>query len=173
MADEQGFDAEPDQPGGDSLFDGLKAKRAKFEEREPLDLEVPGYGGELVAVYDSSLIEWEEVNALLRKVEKSNAKRAEVYAAADILARCCSDFKIRLGEKFERIGDAADDLDGEPVRYDENLAKAVGVADKIDPAHLVRSIVVAVFGNDFALVGHQNEVIRWLAEGKDESAEDF
>jgi len=155
-----------------SILGNLQAKRRQLDQREPLELAIPGYGGELVAVYQP--LEWSVVNKLIHRVVGSNDELVELLAAADLLAQACVDVKILSGDGLKPISEVANDVeDGTPVRYDDNLAKAVGVTDQVDPAHPARSTVIAVFGNDFAVVAHQNQVVNWIRSGGMRVDEDF
>lgn len=144
-----------------SILGNLQAKARQHDQREPLELAIPRFEGDLVALYEP--IEWKIVNQIIHRIEKSKDEMAELYAAADLLARACADFKVRVDDNLVSISEVADDLeDGTPVRYDQNLAKALGIEDQIPSQHKGRQTVLAVFKNDFAVVSHQNQVVEWL-----------
>src|SRR4051812_42606756 len=87
-------DTKPVQPSAKpaaNRLDRLKEKRRKVnEKREPLKLQIPEYGDELVAAY--RVLEFEELKKLNdkgREMAAANDPRAELKITCDTIAAAC------------------------------------------------------------------------------------
>jgi hypothetical protein len=161
-----------------SLADELAADRARLgEERDPLDLPLPGYGDKLVARY--RVLDGKELRKLSqrqRQMALQKDKQAEVKGMCDTLAAACVGFFTTRGDKLVALEDAGmPELAGVevPVRYDRNLAKATRI--EIDQTTLVREIVRQVFGGDkdLLLLAHYRDVDLWMSAANASDAQDF
>lgn len=156
------------EPTDDSLLANLRAKRQAIGERKDLVLDIPGYGGQLVARY--RYVPYEEISGILRKAQKKiKDPEIEAKAAADVLIKMCAEILTRRepGEQPIGLGQAVKELEGETITYsDPRLAQVVGVQDALPERANARSLVRAVFGNDYALIGHQEEVAAWAQDSE-------
>src|SRR4051812_23283227 len=78
-------------------LDSLKEKRRRVRKpRKPLELEIPEYGGELVAAY--RVLDWEELTKLREKgteMSAANDPKAELKVTCDTIAAACVGFYVR------------------------------------------------------------------------------
>ena len=161
-----------------SLADELEADRKRLsEERTPLDLPLPGYGGKLVARYrvlDGS--ELKELATVQRQMALQRDKRAEIKSMCDTLSRACVGIFTPRGEDLAPLEDAGmAELEGieNPIRFDENLGKAVRYDAPAGVRFSVRTFIQALFVEDVALIGHFQEVDAWMTSARAEDGEAF
>jgi hypothetical protein len=161
---EEPLEAATGQP--ESLMDRLRGKLAQAREETTVDLDIPGYDGELVARY-RGLDPVKEGEKIARRVErqfKSEAQRG-VYTLVDALVTACEGIFVRnVDGELEPL-----DPDGlGPCCYDERLAEFLG----IDISHgantdgAARRCLLGVFaGNKVAIAVHGQRWQRWMATG--------
>jgi hypothetical protein len=164
-------------PGPLSLADELAADRQRLgEEREPLDLPLPGYGDKLVARY--RVLDGKELRKLShrqRQMALQKDKQAEVKGMCDTLIEACVGFFTTQGDELVPLQDAMPELADVPVPigYDRNLAKAVKLS--IEPHTTAREIVRQVFGGDkdLLLLAHYRDVDLWMSAANLSDGQDF
>jgi len=159
MQDEEAAGARTDNG---SLLSRIRERRAQLQEERHLDLDIPGYDGMLVARYRP--LPWDEVKKIGEKVEKSKNPRKELYAMADVLVRACDSIWFRDPETNELRPVQS----GEPVRYDDRLAEALGFT-----ADSARQVLLATFNNDLAVTAHHMEAAEWMQASDVEVNEDL
>jgi hypothetical protein len=159
-----GYDAEPlspssaPEPEKGSVVSRLRELRENFATDVTVDLEVPGYRGELVARYGA--LPWDVIRNLALRGErgKRNPDIAPTLAA-DGLANAVVGF-------FTREGDGEKQpltWQGDPVTdFGPALRSVLGIE-----AETVRETVKAVFPDEFALVSHYAELMEWQSERDD------
>jgi hypothetical protein len=167
-------DDKPVQPSAkpaENRLDSLKEKRRKVRtKRDPLKLEIPEYGADLVAAY--RVLDFEELKKLREKGEEmaaANDPRAELKVNCDTIAAACvgfytlaeDDSEIPLNETEESFGD-------EPIVYDSRLAEALGVETK-----LVRELILAIFPTDLSVIAHVAQISRWMESTRANDDADF
>lgn len=143
-------------PAQGSILSRLAARRAELAAgRSPLDLEIPGYSGELWCRY--RFVEYERVAKIATKLEKvKDEATRNLLACQDTLITCCEEILVR--DKNGGLVSLAGELgDGKPVRFDLRLAEVLAF-----DAENARDVVRGVFENDFALIGQAAEVTTWL-----------
>lgn len=144
-------------------FSRLRELRQKLTETRELELEIPGYQGELVAVY--RVLDWEEVRKIMRRVEskkgRSENDRRELYAQIDTLIAACNEIKYRASN-----GQLAS-FATHP-RWDQALAEILDIRD----ATTARAIVMATFNNDMAIMAHHGELYNWMVGENEEVGEE-
>lgn len=154
----------------DSLLADLQAKQRAIGEQRTLDLDIPGYGGMLVGRY--KYVPFEEISEIIKKASKHRSdKRIAVKAACDVLIKTCEEILIQIDGKLLTLGDAVREFDGDRITYsDPRLSKAVAGVE-LAKGSGARAQVRAVFGeredkpcNDYALIGHQEDVVAWLED---------
>jgi hypothetical protein len=145
----------------------LRRRRDELgRERKPLDKEIPGYGGELVAQY--GVVEWLTLRKIAERGEKSSAPRKDLLVQADTLVNACLGIFVKVGTKLTPVSELLDDGNEEPVRYDERLGQFLGFESKS-----ARQALFATFRNDLAVSIHHNEVAEWMADNDPTGDEDF
>lgn len=149
-----------------SLIERAQAnRRTRAAKRKPLDLDVPGYGGVLVARYGA--LEWEDAHRILASEEES--ARATLEDNLDTVVKGCRALMLRgedgklvsLADEKRREGDTA--LVGE-VRYDEVALEALGLTVPGEPdAH---KAVLAIFAEanspELAVALHAGAIGAWM-----------
>lgn len=153
-----------------SVLEKLREKRDELSEDRYLTLEIPGYGGWLLARYQA--VGYRE----LRKARKKQIKRSgadpedEIRFAASALVRACDSMLVRTEEDGEpvELHTTVAEFGEDPVRYDARLAKAVGIDDTVSSAS---QVIRLVFKNTYALANHYDEYDQWLASN--ETDKDF
>lgn len=153
----------------DNLLANLRAKRQEISEARHLDLEIPGYDGELVARYIP--VEWDVIKDISKKLEKSKNPRKELYAQADVLARTCEQILVRVRGTLKPMGHVFPELGAETVAFDPNLGKALDF--EMNSHSPGRSAVLQSFNNDLAVAAQHNEVLEWIQSSNRDDDEDF
>jgi hypothetical protein len=149
-----------------SLLDNLRKARKEIGTDKYLDLEIPGYNGELVARYHR--LDWDVLRAIARKAEKSKNPRKELNAQCDVLIAACEQILIRHQGVLKPLNVAFPELGEEPVRYDNRLTKALDFE-----APNARGAVFGTFSNDLAVTYQHNELSSWMGESSQDEDEDF
>lgn len=156
----------PQKGDAGSLLASLRAKREAIASERHLDLDIPGYDGQLVARYGP--VAWEVIDKIAERVNRSNSPRADVHGAADLLIAACREILIRQNDELISLNHAIADFGDEPVTYSHRLDEVLGIN-----AGSSREVVIQAFNNDLALVPHQATLLRWLQESDQEVDEDF
>lgn len=141
-----------------SVMSRLRELRENFTQDITVDLEVPGYRGELVARY--APLPWEMIRNFAMRGERGKRNpNIGPTIAADGLANAVVGFFFREDEKLVPVT-----WQNEPVeKYGDALAKVLG----IEGTETVRETVKAVFPDEFSLVAHYGEFMEWQAERDD------
>lgn len=141
-----------------SVIERLREMRASFSDDAHVDIEVPGYRGELVARYGP--LPWEVVRNIAIRGERGK-RNPDIgpLLAADGLANAIIGFYIREGDELKPLT-----WNGLPVdSYGESLRLVLGLTD----AQTVRETVRSVFPDEFSLVSHYGTLMEWQAERDD------
>lgn len=151
-----------------TLLDHLKAKRAELAQRQTIDLDVPGYGGDLVIRYKS--IPLEQLNETLLKVTRAGSEKHVLEANADLLIRTCEGIYVR--QSPDSPLEPLDPEASEPTTFSSGtLPELLGLTD----VTTARQEVFAVFSPDgaqpLAIGRHSDAVITWLQGSSDEEEE--
>lgn len=154
-------EATPEFNVSPSILTSLRAARSVIGAgATPLDLEIPGYGGQLVARFA-----WKPANELAATSKSlqaiKNPTQQQLAAAADALATCNEEILIRDGETLESLQHG-----GVPVTFanGEGLLLALG----LPRTSATRDCVMAVFGNDYAIMGTALKLSAWLEDASQE-----
>ena len=157
-----------------SDFERLKARQRRTrKKREPLELDIPGYGGEFVGKY--RLLEIPEIRKKrlrMEEEEEAGNEWAQLNGAMDNISMACIGIFLRTSDgSLVPINDYDREKYGdEPVRWDSRLAEFFGIE-----ADESRAVIRGVFpeGEDLAIVTHSQEINLWLAGGVEEDSEGF
>jgi hypothetical protein len=154
-----------------SQLDRLKERRRKArEDREPLELDIPGYGGELVAKY--RVLDYDELEKLEEKgLKMARAQEGEVKMkiTIDTIAKACVGIFLREGDNLRPLNEVDSKFGDEPVCYDERLAGAVGV----DHGRKVRTLIREMFPTDLSIFSHLDRISNWMEGVNDADDQDF
>lgn len=135
-----------------SVLDQIKARRAKLHESRTLDLNIPGYGGALVARY--APLPYDKFRSIQDRNEKtamSDGER-EVNVAIDTLMNACLGIFIREEGELRPL-----EHESYHVKYDGSLMQALDLNEPIDPRHTVKE----VFPSDIAIMTQFTRFIEW------------
>ena len=152
-----------------TLLSSLRDKRNKIGSERHLELEIPGYDGELVVRYQP--IPWEEAKRITERLENSKNPRKELYAQADVLIRACEEVLARVEGKLVPLSTVFPEVGGEPIKFDSRLAKALGF--EVVNGSEGRSAVLGAFNNDLAVSKQQQDVMEWIQNSERGSDQDF
>lgn len=141
-----------------SVISRLRELREGFVNDVTVDLEIPGYRGELVARY--SPLPWEMIrNFAVRGDRGKRNPNIAPTIAADALANAVVGFYFREDEELVPVTWQGDPID----KFGDALASVLG----IENVETVRETVRAVFPDEFSLVAHYAEFMEWQAERDD------
>lgn len=173
MTDELGPIEAPEEPASEpprSRLDALKARRAELGEERHLDLDVPGYGGDLVARY--RVPPAGELDRVAKRISKLPEGERLLAATISQVILACDSMWIRVNGELEPL----DPNDTLPVRYDHRLAEALGIeiTAKTTAAEVVKSVFVSGTGlNVAALSAHASQLGEWMIDTSRDVDEDF
>jgi hypothetical protein len=155
-------------PEPNSPLARLREIREEFQADNDVELELPGYRGELLGVYKP--LPWEMIRQIALRAERNRrAPDIEVTVAADGLLNACVGFVYRDQDGTKKpLTYGGQEITG----YNTLLRDALTLTDKhgIKP-ETAREIVRAMFPDDMALVSHYGALMDWQAE-RDESDEE-
>lgn len=174
--DEIDPEARPSQIEPSSIFDDLREQYHEATEDRRITIPIaPGrFHGNLAARYRPG--PWSDYRRRAERMMRrgGGSEEAELQFAAQTLVQCCETILYRPTDATELVPmHEANPIwrGGEPVRYDDRLAQAVG----IDPSPgSATAICRLVFRNPAALNDHFVTLDAWLKEaiGSDEEDED-
>lgn len=158
------------KPDAASPLDQLKERRRKLqEERDPLMLDIPGYGGRLVAGY--KVLDWEVIKGIRDKgadMARANDQNAELKVTIDTIAAACVGIFLSEDGKTTPLNETLAEFGDDPVLYDNRLAKALGI-----DTDRVRVVIREIFPTDLSIFSHLEEISRWMEFENSEVDEDF
>jgi hypothetical protein len=159
---EQEVETPQAEPG--SVMSRLRTLRENFQTEQTIDLDVPGYRGELVARYGP--LPWEVIRQLAIRGERGKRDPNNgPMVAADGLANAILGFFYRNDSGVL----APVTKNGDPVTaYDAGLMSVLG----IEGTQTTRERVKSVFPDEYALVSHYAALMEWQEsrdDGEDEA----
>jgi hypothetical protein len=144
----------PQQTADQSIVSALRARRSKIGRgADPLDLAVPGYGGELVIRYRWVPLEELTVTAESLSEIKGQAELT-IAASADTLVATCQEVFVKWDGELKPLS-----TDGTPVKFDDRLAYSLGIESKS-----ARQVATDTFSNEYSLIQTGNVVVEWLKD---------
>jgi hypothetical protein len=151
----------PDQPedhraAPGSLLGRLRSRAAQLQRERLLDLDLPGWGGELVLRFRPL-----DVGQLDRFVQ-AQAKRqtSDVSEGIESMATMCVGVFGRDGDRLIELADE----DG-PVRIEHRLGVLLGMPIAPDATLTTREVVTYLFGgNAFALGQFIERLAEWMQD---------
>ncbi len=148
--------------GAATPLDRIKGRLEELRQERHTEIDIPGYGGELVVRYRP--VKWEALREIARRVEQSKSPRRELDGQASTLIDACQEVLIRVDGKLEPI----DPAEVHPVRFDQRLAALLDFE-----AESAREVLYGTFNNDLAVVTVHNELAEWMADADEEVNETF
>ncbi len=160
------------KPGEKSQLDRLKKRmRSAREDREPLELPIPGSGDELVAKY--RVLDYEELQRLEKrgaKMAQSGDTQAGLNITMDTIAQACVGiFLAQEDGSLKPLNEVDPSYGDEPVRYDERFAEVAGV----DAEGKVRVLIRRAFPTDLSIIAHLARISNWMESTNDADDEGF
>lgn len=156
-------------PGNESISDRLRKRRQEVAEATTIDVDIPGYDGELFARYRR--MNSKQLNKIVTQATKIHKDRAEAatWATCAMLADACEEFFLRIEERGEVPVREIVGIDT-PVRYDQDLAELLGFKGDLPDPPTATSVVLGVFvGNDMAMAAHSQRLSRWMLTNEAET----
>jgi hypothetical protein len=150
-----------------SITDRLRLQHKEQVDQKFKDIDIPGFNGDLFCRYIH--IDGKQLDAIGVKVRAEFRNRGErVFASTcDNMILACDEFWVRDDGREIPFREAPGykgprDI---PVRYDIELAQALGFAEHVSDPPTARSIVLGLFaGNDLAVNAHGARLMNWLMQ---------
>ena len=146
----------------ESITERLRKARQAVADQHSIDLDIPGYSGELFCKY--RLLDSRDLKSISDQITKTIRDREEQVLAAgcDTLIRACDEFWVRDRGREIPVRELLDSPRELPVRYDFQLAEFLGYAKFLPEPPTARSVVMGLFGgNEIALAAHNADFARW------------
>lgn len=150
-------------PRGSSLsvLGSLKERRQEVLEKQVLRLPVPRWDDPVIVVMykpvDHSLIRLAQ--GKVEKAGRDKQAEVEVESNADILIRGCVGVVAVVDGKEYSL--RPDDENGEPTRFDKDLAENLGVEGAGGKPPTARQVVRSLFITDGDILSAASEVIKF------------
>lgn len=139
-----------------SIRDRLVRDRQKKKERQTCDIDLPGYGGELVARY--RIMDTAELEVIGKKVTRQSKSQAArlTNGSCDTLIAACEGIYLRNDNDELNPLELEDGI----AKYDQRLARYLQFE-----AESAREVILGVFGgNDMEVIQHQVKYAAWLSD---------
>jgi hypothetical protein len=149
-------------PQEESVSDRLRRARQTVAEQTTIDLDIPGYNGELFCKY--RLLGSNDLKSISDHIVQTirNQEERMIAAACDVLIRACDEFWVRDKGREIPVREVIDPPREFPVRFDMQLAEFLGYAEVLPDPPTARSAVLGLFGNnEIALAAHNSDLARW------------
>lgn len=141
-----------------SFLERVRARRAEQRAERHIDIDLPGYGGDVVLRFGP--VSWEVVQQVADRAQKGKDPRRMLNAQADLLIAACREVLVRVD------GEVGPIVEGETVRFDAQLGAALGIP--ADDARTARSVLFEAFSlanaPDIAVAGVAVELQQWMGE---------
>jgi hypothetical protein len=160
-----------DNVAKESVLGQLRELREQLQQERHLDLNVPGYSGVLRARY--SPLSYERLRSIgdkARKASTTEAGRELVLAAESLVAACEGMYFRKEDGSYEPLVNDT----GKVVKYDKDLANALGVENPAGDGEIEpRMVVYEVFGGlhngaDLRVITHFQQFGAWQGTGDEE-----
>lgn len=149
-----------DRPAAGSILESLRARAQQLQAEQTIDLEIPGYSGQLVGRYRAV-----SLPRAMSAAGEMNPIMPKWTMAADTLARALEAVYYR-----DEQGDLSP-LYPEPVRFDDDLVEMFGLRPT---EHSARGVLVALCGGaelgESRVWTHYMAYQGWLMAGGDDDA---
>lgn len=150
----------------DSLLAGLKQRRAEMLDEQRLTLPVPRWHDPEIVVTYRPLTHDEAVDIGKRTDKIKNTAVRQMAGAQRQLATACVAVEAVIdGQRYSlRPGDP----NGEPTRFDADLAENLGVEEST-----AGGVVSALFVTDADVLSHNKRLVEWSGYAEAQADEDF
>lgn len=152
-----------------SVLGSLLARREQLLQEQVLELKIPRWKNpEIIVRYTP--IEYELVQRLGKRIEKAKADKqveVEIDANADtLIASCAGVFAVIDGVRYSlREGDE----DGEPTRFDRDLAENLGLPE----GSTARQVVRTMYLTDGDMFQHAAKIMEFSGFAVDRADEEL
>lgn len=158
------------------LEERLRRRREAIGAQDrSIDLDVPGYGGDLLVRYGMIEGGWDVIKKIGERVQKSKNPRAELLAACDTLVFACKGIYVRQDSgAIEPLDDPAAEAAptfGEPDR----IGSVLGFSSRDAQQNPItaRQCVLRMFNNELAVQAQYVELSQWLQDANTEDDGEF
>jgi len=148
-----------------SIMDLLQADMQELAESKDVYIPVKGYGRTGVQIRYGLPDKGRELSDIARKVEREVKDRytRNITIAIDTMIHLCLGIYVQPEGVAEPVMLDPDET-GEPVRFDNEFAKILGIETEVKSA---RQVVRRLFNNnDMAIISHAEKLQRWLQDTK-------
>jgi hypothetical protein len=156
-----------------SIVDLLRQDLKELEEAEDVFIPIIGYERVGLQVKYRMPESGKQLDEIARRVmrEHKDTYSRNLYTAIDTMITLCEGLYVQPQLEVELEQTAPDvpvmldpELSGEPVKFDERLAEALGFGSEV---HTARAVLRRTFGNnDLAVIAHAEKLSRWLSNTK-------
>jgi hypothetical protein len=137
-----------------SLIARLRERTARQQEGRTLDVDVPGFGGELLLRFKPL-----DLTTLDHIFGNQSPKSSGINETIEALTRSCVGVLARDGDELVQLSDAEG-----PVLLEDRLAVLLDMPHPAGPL-TGREVVLALFGgNAFALGAFVDRVVTWMGD---------
>lgn len=150
-----------------SPLDQLKQQYKEVQESRghTVDLEVPGYDGQLVASY--RLMTTDEVERLVKRHNKiKSVTQRNLIVAMSILGAACEVISLRVKDELQPLHEIKELPT--PIKFDKRLADALGFE-----ATQSAEVITAVFPTEWSVIEHYRRLSSWMNDTTKEDFDDF
>lgn len=142
------------EPG--SVVDRLRRRALAGQRERRLDLDVPGWRGELVLRFRP--LDMGQAERFMQA--RSGRSSSEVSEGVESMAQCCVGVFGRDGDRLEELGDEAG-----PVLLEHRLIVLLGLPIPPDAKLSTREVVDALFfGNAIAIGEFIDRLVGWMRD---------
>lgn len=156
----------------ESILDRLRKQRQQISESTTTDLDIPGYDGEIFCRYKR--LDARTLNAIGRKAQRMFKEPVDAasYATANMLIEACDSLHFRVEGKEVPVSEVLG-IDT-PVKYDMDLARALGFESELPDPPTARAVLNALFvGNTLAIASHSQKLSAWMMHNEAEQDQEF
>jgi hypothetical protein len=153
----------------ESILQRARQKFSEVQEDRRLEIAIPGFGGELVAVFKPLDFEFQRRQVI--RTQRSQDPRRELWMACDSLADSCVGI---YGKDILGDGHLVTLTDGQVPRFDIYLVDIFPeIGDSNDPNLSARKVIRKVFINDLAVMAAYQNLSDWTAGSAGDAQEVF
>lgn len=155
--------SEPHSNSSNSMMSRLREQHQKLASATTIDIDLPGFNGELVAKYRLLDVthELQKIGQRVLREFSNNPGEQALYGAIDSMVMACEGLFFRnadgeLSPLSESIGP-----EEPPIKYDTRLLEFLG----LPPEDTARGTVLALFArNEPLIVSHGQQLARWMRD---------
>lgn len=149
--------ATPDLNVLPSVLSDLKLLRSRIGAgATPITLPIPGFEGKLLARF--KWVPADELAATSKSLRSiKDPTQQQLAAVADALVACNDEVYVKVNDKLEALLH-----EGAPVTFSNGIGLTLALG--LPSPRSARDCVVAVFGNEYAMVDTATKLMSWLED---------